>query len=71
MTTALPWLGSLTHALDPGTFAETEGDKLRTLMFIVTIVDIFIAAPIIRLVSTSIDNRLQLLRRRRSLVLEY
>jgi uncharacterized protein with PhoU and TrkA domain len=63
------WLG-LTHSLDPGTFVEAEGGKFRLLMFIVTIVGILIAATIIGVVSTGIDNRLQLLRRGRSLVVE-
>lgn len=61
---------ALTRSLDPGTFSGDEGLGFRLIMLVVTLVGIFLAAAIIGLVSSAIDNRLENLRRGRSLVIE-
>ena len=61
---------ALTRSLDPGTFSGDEGLGFRLVMLVVTLTGIFLAAAIIGLVSSSIDRRLDNLRRGRSLVVE-
>ena len=63
------WL-ALTRSLDPGTFSGDDGSHFRLIMLFVTLAGIFIAATIIGLVSSSIDNRVEGLRRGKSLVIE-
>lgn len=63
------WFG-LTHFLDTGTFAGDEGGLARIFGLAVTIIGIFLAAAIIGLVSSSIDTRIDSMRRGRSLVVE-
>ncbi len=61
---------ALTRSLDPGTFSGDEGIRFRLIMLLVTFAGIFLAATIIGLVSSAIDNRVETLRRGRSLVVE-
>ncbi|MDP2288875.1 MAG: hypothetical protein Q8M73_09975 [Actinomycetota bacterium] len=61
---------ALTRSLDPGTFSGDEGIRFRLIMLVVTFAGIFLAATIIGLVSSAIDNRVETLRRGRSLVVE-
>lgn len=61
---------ALTRSLDPGTFSGDDGSQFRLLMLFVTLAGIFIAATIIGLVSSSIDSRVESLRRGKSLVIE-
>lgn len=61
---------ALTRSLDPGTVSGDSGGDLRIVGIIVTIVGIFLAAAIIGLVSSAIDNRVESMRRGRSLVVE-
>lgn len=61
---------ALTRSLDPGTFSGDEGLSFRLIMLIVTLTGIFLAAAIIGLVSSSIDRRLDNLRRGKSIVVE-
>ncbi|MBM3690185.1 MAG: potassium transporter TrkA, partial [Actinobacteria bacterium] len=61
---------ALTRSLDPGTFSGDEGLSFRLVMLIVTLTGIFLAAAIIGLVSSSIDRRLDNLRRGKSIVVE-
>lgn len=61
---------ALTRSLDPGTFSGDEGLGFRLIMLVVTLTGIFLAAAIIGLVSSSIDRRLDNLRRGRSIVVE-
>lgn len=63
------WL-ALTRSLDPGTFSGDDGLRFRLIMLGVTLAGIFIAATIIGLVSSAIDNRVESLRRGKSLVVE-
>ncbi len=63
------WL-ALTRSLDPGTFSGDDGSHFRLIMLFVTLAGLFIAATIIGLVSSSIDNRVDSLRRGKSLVIE-
>lgn len=63
------WL-ALTRSLDPGTFSGDDGVRFRLIMLVVTFAGIFLAATIIGLVSSAIDNRVETLRRGRSLVVE-
>lgn len=63
------WL-ALTRSLDSGTFTGDEGGRFRLFMLIVTIIGLFLGAAIIGLVSSSIDSRLESLRRGRSIVVE-
>jgi len=63
------WL-AITRSLDPGTFSGDEGSRFRLVMLLVTIIGIFLGATIIGLISSSIDSRLEELRRGRSLVVE-
>lgn len=61
---------ALTRSLDPGTFSGDEGLGFRLIMLVVTLTGIFLAAAIIGLVSSSIDRRLDNLRRGKSIVVE-
>lgn len=61
---------ALTRSLDPGTFSGDEGLGFRLVMLVVTLTGIFLAAAIIGLVSSSIDRRLDNLRRGKSIVVE-
>lgn len=61
---------AITRSLDPGTFSGDEGNRFRFVMLIVTVAGIFLAATIIGLISSAIDNRVEALRRGRSLVVE-
>jgi len=61
---------SLLRILDPGTFSEDTGWFLRVVMLIVTLVGISIAAVLIGLVASGIEQRIEALRRGRSQVLE-
>lgn len=61
---------ALTRSLDPGTFSGDEGLSFRLIMLVVTLTGIFLAAAIIGLVSSSIDRRLDTLRRGKSIVVE-
>lgn len=63
------WL-ALTRSLDPGTFSGDDGSQFRLIMLFVTFAGIFLAATIIGLVSSSIDSRVDSLRRGKSLVIE-
>ncbi|MFA7324316.1 MAG: hypothetical protein WC005_08155 [Candidatus Nanopelagicales bacterium] len=61
---------ALTRSLDPGTFSGDSGLRFRLVMLFVTLAGIFLAATIIGLISSAIDNRVETLRRGRSLVVE-
>lgn len=63
------WL-AITRSLDPGTFSGDEGSRFRLIMLGVTVIGIFLGATIIGLISSSIDSRLEELRRGRSMVVE-
>lgn len=63
------WQG-LMHVLDPGAIGGAEGAGFRWLMLAVTLIGIFLAAAIIGMVSSSIDTRLDELRRGKSIVIE-
>lgn len=63
------WL-AITRSLDPGTFSGDEGSRFRLIMLAVTVIGIFLGATIIGLISSSIDSRLEELRRGRSMVIE-
>ncbi len=61
---------SLLRILDPGTFSGDNGWFLRIVMLIVTLVGISIAAVLIGLIASGIEQRIDALRRGRSTVLE-
>jgi voltage-gated potassium channel Kch len=63
------WL-ALTRSLDSGTFTGDEGGRFRLFMLVVTIIGLFLGAAIIGLVSSSIDSRVEALRRGKSIVVE-
>lgn len=63
------WYG-LTRFLDSGTFADDQGGLGRVFGLGVTLIGVFLAAAIIGLVSSSIDSRIDSMRRGRSLVVE-
>jgi hypothetical protein len=61
---------SLLRILDPGTFSGDNGWFLRVVMLIVTLIGISIAAVLIGLIASGIEQRIDDLRRGRSKVLE-
>ena len=61
---------SLLRILDPGTFSGDNGWFLRVVMLIVTLIGISIAAVLIGLIASGIEQRIELLRRGRSAVVE-
>jgi voltage-gated potassium channel Kch len=61
---------SLLRILDPGTFSGDNGWFLRVVMLVVTIIGITIAAVLIGLIASGIEQRIDLLRRGRSRVVE-
>jgi voltage-gated potassium channel Kch len=61
---------SLLRILDPGTFSGDSGWFLRIVMLIVTLIGISIAAVLIGLIASGIEQRIDALRRGRSKVLE-
>ena len=61
---------SLLRILDPGTFSGDNGWFLRIVMLIVTLIGISIAAVLIGLIASGIEQRIDALRRGRSKVLE-
>jgi len=61
---------SLLRILDPGTFSGDTGWFLRIVMLVVTLFGISIAAVLIGLIASGIEQRIELLRRGRSAVLE-
>ena len=61
---------SLLRILDPGTFSGDNGWVLRVVMLIVTLIGISIAAVLIGLIASGIEQRIELLRRGRSAVVE-
>ena len=61
---------SLLRILDPGTFGGDNGWFLRVVMLIVTLFGISIAAVLIGLIASGIEQRIEMLRRGRSAVLE-
>jgi voltage-gated potassium channel Kch len=61
---------SLLRILDPGTFSGDNGWFLRAVMLIVTLFGISIAAVLIGLIASGIEQRIEQLRRGRSAVLE-
>jgi ion channel POLLUX/CASTOR len=61
---------SLLRILDPGTFSGDNGWFLRIVMLTVTIIGISIAAVLIGLIASAIEQRIELLRRGRSAVVE-
>jgi ion channel POLLUX/CASTOR len=61
---------SLLRILDPGTFSGDNGWFLRIVMLIVTIIGISIAAVLIGLIASAIEQRIEMLRRGRSAVVE-
>ncbi|MEX0665933.1 MAG: potassium transporter TrkA [Acidimicrobiia bacterium] len=61
---------SLLRILDPGTFSGDNGWFLRIVMLIVTLIGISIAAVLIGLIASGIEQRIELMRRGRSAVIE-
>ena len=61
---------SLLRILDPGTFSGDNGWFLRIVMLIVTLIGISIAAVLIGLIASGIEQRIEQLRRGRSTVVE-
>ncbi len=61
---------SLLRILDPGTFSGDNGWFLRLVMLIVTLIGISIAAVLIGLIASGIEQRIEMLRRGRGLVVE-
>jgi len=61
---------SLLRILDPGTFSGDNGWFLRVVMLIVTLFGISIAAVLIGLIASGIEQRIESLRRGRSTVVE-
>ncbi len=61
---------SLLRILDPGTFSGDNGWFLRIVMLVVTLIGISIAAVLIGLIASGIEQRIDALRRGRSTVLE-
>jgi voltage-gated potassium channel Kch len=56
--------------LDPGTFSGDSGWPLRIAMLIVTLLGVLIGGSLIGLIVAAVDNRVEQLRRGRSLVVE-
>jgi len=63
------WL-SLMRTLDPGTMGTDTGWPFRIVMLLVTLIGIFVVSTLIGLVSNSILNKIDLLRKGRSFVVE-
>jgi voltage-gated potassium channel Kch len=61
---------SLLRILDPGTFSGDNGWFLRIVMLVVTLIGISIAAVLIGLIASGIEQRIDQLRRGRSTVVE-
>jgi voltage-gated potassium channel Kch len=61
---------SFLRILDPGTFSDDAGWPLRIAMLIVTLLGVLIGGSLIGLIVASVDNRVEQLRRGRSLVVE-
>ena len=61
---------SLLRILDPGTFSGDNGWLLRLVMLVVTLIGISIAAVLIGLIASGIEQRIDQLRRGRSTVVE-
>jgi ion channel POLLUX/CASTOR len=61
---------SLLRILDPGTFSGDNGWFLRVVMLTVTLIGISIAAVLIGLIASGIEQRIDVLRRGRSTVVE-
>src|SRR5215204_6147399 len=61
---------SLLRILDPGTFSGDSGWFLRVVMLLVTLFGISIAAVLIGLIASGIEQRIEALRRGRSAVVE-
>jgi len=61
---------SLLRILDPGTFSGDNGWFLRVVMLVVTLIGISIAAVLIGLIASGIEQRIDHLRRGRSTVVE-
>lgn len=61
---------SLLRILDPGTFSGDNGWFLRLVMLTVTLIGISIAAVLIGLIASGIEQRIELLRRGRGIVVE-
>src|SRR5688500_14534522 len=61
---------SLLRILDPGTFSGDNGWFLRVVMLLVTLFGISIAAVLIGLIASGIEQRIEQLRRGRSAVVE-
>ncbi len=61
---------SFLRILDPGTFSGDAGWPLRVAMLIVTLLGVLIGGSLIGLIVAAVDNRVEQLRRGRSLVVE-
>ncbi len=61
---------SLLRILDPGTFSGDNGWFLRVVMLVVTLIGISIAAVLIGLIASGIEQRIEMMRRGRSAVIE-
>lgn len=61
---------SLMRTLDPGTMGDDQGWGFRLVMLAVTLTGIFIVSALIGVISNGISERLELLRKGRSVVLE-
>lgn len=61
---------SMLRVVDPGTFADDEGWLTRVLALTVTVAGIFIAGSLIGLIANAVDQRIELLGKGRSAVVE-
>jgi voltage-gated potassium channel Kch len=61
---------SLMRTLDPGTMGDDQGWGFRMIMFAVTLVGIFVISTLIGLLNNAIENKLEQLRKGRSIVIE-
>ena len=61
---------SLTRALDPGNLAQDHGWTYRIAMLLVTVGGIFIVSALISILSSGLQDKIQQLRKGRSLVVE-
>lgn len=61
---------SFLRILDPGTFSGDSGWPLRIAMLLVTLLGVLIGGSLIGLIVATVDNRVEQLRRGRSLVVE-
>jgi Trk K+ transport system NAD-binding subunit len=62
---------SLLRVIDAGTFAGDSGNWARFIALLVTLAGIFIAGSLIGLIATAVDQKIQDMRKGRSLVLEH